>query len=65
MFNYFQKCIFCFSSLPTYPSGDGEHVIPKNINGFWRVYDVCDLCREYFGTNVDHLSSQITTARRW
>lgn len=58
MFKYFQKCIFCFDHLPDVPSGDGEHVIPKNIYGFWRVYDVCDNCREYFGDNIDQLSIQ-------
>ena len=56
MFTYFQKCIFCFKHLPEKPTGDGEHVIPKNIGGFWRVYDICDSCRQYFGDNVDQLS---------
>ena len=56
MFTYFKKCIFCFEDLPETPTGDGEHVIPKNISGFWRVYDICDSCRQYFGDNVDQLS---------
>lgn len=56
MFKYFSKCIFCLSPLPPNSSGDGEHVIPKNIYGFWRVYDVCDKCREHFGKHVDQLA---------
>jgi len=56
MFTYFKKCIFCFKPLPDKPTGDGEHVIPKNIYGFWRVYDVCESCRQYFGDKIDQLS---------
>ncbi|MFZ5518876.1 MAG: hypothetical protein ACOY90_19755 [Candidatus Zhuqueibacterota bacterium] len=56
MFTYFKKCIFCFNALPETPTGDGEHVIPKNIYGFWRVYDICDSCRQYFGDKIDQLS---------
>jgi len=56
MFTYFKKCIFCFKPLSDKKTGDGEHAIPKNICGFWRVYDVCDLCKQYFGDNVDQLA---------
>jgi hypothetical protein len=36
--------------------GVGEHVIPKNIFGHWRIYDVCEECMKYFGNNVDQLA---------
>ena len=56
MFKYFGRCIFCSQALPSNPTGVGEHVIPQNIGGFWRVYDVCDDCMQYFGEKVDQLS---------
>jgi len=56
MFKYFSKCVFCFSDLPEEPTGEGEHVIPQNIYGFWHIYDVCDSCKQYFGDHVDQLS---------
>ncbi len=56
MFRFFKNCIFCDSKLPEKNSGEGEHVIPKNIYGFWHIYDICEKCKEYFGNNVDQLS---------
>jgi hypothetical protein len=58
MFNYHERCLFCFSNLSKEPKGKGEHVIPRNIFGFWRVYDVCDDCKQYFGDHVDNLAVQ-------
>lgn len=58
MFNFFKRCIFCYESLPEEPQGDGEHVIPRNIFGFWRIHDVCEKCKEYFGEKIDQLSLQ-------
>lgn len=58
MFNFYNNCLFCFAPLPEIPSGDGEHVFPKNIYGFWRIYDVCETCMKHFGDNVDQLSLQ-------
>ena len=55
MLKFYGYCIFCFKELPTEPKGEGEHIIPKNIYGFWRTYDVCEKCKEYFGDNVDQL----------
>ena len=56
MFKQYDFCIFCFKSLPKPPKGEGEHVIPKNVYGFWRIYDICEECKKYFGDNVDHLA---------
>lgn len=56
MFRHFKHCIYCFSKLPDYPSGDGEHVIPQSIHGFWRIYDICYNCIKYFGDGVDQLA---------
>jgi len=58
MFKFYGYCIFCFKKLPAEPKGEGEHVIPKNIYGFWRIHDVCEECRKYFGANIDQLSLQ-------
>lgn len=58
MFNFYKNCLFCYEPLPEIPSGVGEHVFPKNIYGFWRIYDVCENCMEYFGDNIDQLSLQ-------
>lgn len=60
LFRIYQYCIFCFKELPPQDqrSGEGEHVIPKSIFGFWRSYDVCEDCRKYFGDNVDQLATQ-------
>lgn len=55
MLKSYDHCIFCSKKLPAEPKGEGEHVIPKNIYGFWRIYDVCEKCKEYFGNNVDQL----------
>jgi len=58
MFNCFPDCIFCEKSLRKNQTGEGEHVIPRNIYGFWRIYDVCDECMEYFGNYIDQLAIQ-------
>lgn len=58
MFNFYKHCLFCFNLLPEIPSGIGEHVFPKSIYGFWRIYDVCETCMKHFGDNVDHLPLQ-------
>lgn len=58
MFKFHDHCIFCFEQLPTEPGGVGEHVIPKSIYGFWRLYDICDECKRYFGRNIDQLALQ-------
>ena len=47
--------MFCFDPLPEIPSGVGEHVYPKSVYGFWRIYDVCEKCMKHFGDNIDHL----------
>jgi len=61
MLKFYEYCIFCFKKLPTEPKGEGEHVIPKNIYGFWRTYDVCEECKIFFGDNVDQLPLQEVT----
>jgi hypothetical protein len=58
MFNFYKHCLFCFSPLPEIPSGAGEHVYPKSIFGFWRIYDVCENCMKHFGDNIDQLALQ-------
>jgi hypothetical protein len=58
MFSLYENCLFCFSELPD-PSqrrGQGEHVIPRNIYGFWKSQDICDSCKRYFGLKVDNLA---------
>ena len=49
MFKFFNNCIFCGAKLPDSISGEGEHVIPKNIYGFWHIYDICEKCKGFFG----------------
>lgn len=56
MFKTYDRCIFCFEEILDGPKGDGEHVIPKNIYGFWRIYDVCEECRQHFGDKIDQLA---------
>ena len=58
MFNFYKHCLFCFNPLPKIPSGVGEHVFPKSVYGFWRIYDVCNICRKHFGENIDQLAVQ-------
>ena len=55
---FYKHCLFCFSPLPEIPSGVGEHVYPKSVYGFWRIYDVCENCMKHFGDNVDQLALQ-------
>ncbi len=55
MFKSYDNCIFCFRELVDYPTGFGEHVIPKNLYGSWHIHDICPVCREYFGNNIDQL----------
>lgn len=58
MFSLYKNCLFCAADLPkpNQRTGEGEHVIPKNVYGFWKSYDICDNCKQYFGSNVDNLS---------
>jgi hypothetical protein len=58
MFSWHKNCLFCFKALPELDQrkGEGEHIIPKNIYGFWKSYDICSECKEYFGKNIDILS---------
>ncbi len=58
MFNFYKHCLFCFNPLTEVPSGVGEHVFPKSVYGFWRIYDVCDTCMKHFGDNIDQLPFQ-------
>jgi len=58
MDRFYNRCIFCRKKLPSNSKGEGEHVIPKNIYGFWRIYDICDECKQYFGDNIDQISLQ-------
>ena len=58
MFNFYKNCLFCFKPLPEIPTGVGEHVFPKSVYGFWRIYDVCDECIKHFGDNIDQLALQ-------
>jgi len=55
-FYHFGICIYCFRPVKYNPNGEGEHVIPKNIYGFWKIYDICENCKEYFGDRIDHLA---------
>ncbi len=50
------NCIFCLSEFFFQTHGDGEHVVPQNIFGFWKIYDVCPKCVTIFGNSVDHLA---------
>jgi len=57
-FNWHTVCLVCFKKLP-HPDNRGtdcEHVIPKNIGGFWKSFDICDDCKRHFGDHVDNLS---------
>lgn len=57
MWSFYKNCIFCHKELIKNLRGDGEHVIPANVFGFWRSYDVCDECIKYFGSsNIDKLA---------
>jgi hypothetical protein len=56
MFEFFDTCIFCNSQLPKSRVGEGEHIFPKSVYGFWRTYDVCAKCREAFCNEVDSLA---------
>lgn len=58
MFKFYNHCIFCKKKLPAEPNGVGEHVIPKNIYGFWRSHDICKECKQYFGDNIDQIPLQ-------
>ncbi|NIN00618.1 MAG: hypothetical protein GTO24_21795, partial [candidate division Zixibacteria bacterium] len=67
MFGLYDNCLFCAADLPAPEdrTGEGEHVIPKNIYGFWKTYDICGECKKHFGDNVDGLSlknPQLVTA---
>ena len=55
MFKTYDRCIFCFNEILDTSKGEGEHVIPKNIFGFWRIYDICGECRQHFGDKIDQL----------
>lgn len=56
MFFLLKKCIYCLEPLNDAPRGEGEHVIPKSIYGFWRIYDICPSCKQYFGDGIDQLA---------
>lgn len=58
MFKFYNHCIFCIKKLPAKPNGVGEHVIPKNIYGFWRSHDICEEFKQYFGDNIDQIPLQ-------
>ena len=58
MFPFFKTCLFCNALLPDVRKGVGEHVFPRSILGFWRIYDVCSNCMSYFGDLVDGLAVQ-------
>lgn len=58
MFNFYKHCLFCLNPLPEKPYGVGEHVFPKGVYGFWRIYDICETCMKHFGDNVDQLPFQ-------
>lgn len=54
---FYNYCIYCDKKLPPHSKrkGDGEHIIPRNIFGFWKSRDVCQECITYFNENVDDL----------
>ena len=54
-FQIFKNCVFCDTFLTEERSGQGEHIIPRNIYGFWKSYDICDECKQHFGDNIDNL----------
>ncbi len=45
-FSHFANYLFCVNTLPPQEErkGDGEHVIPQNIFGFWKSHDICNNC---------------------
>lgn len=49
------KCIFCQTDFVPDTNGEGEHVVPQNIFGFWKIDDVCPKCMLIFGNSVDQL----------
>ena len=57
-FNLSDQCLYCGVKLPPNEerTGDGEHIIPKNIFGFLKSRDVCEECMQYFGKEVDNLT---------
>lgn len=59
-FAFLNNCVFCENKLPPIKkrTGDGEHVFPKNIFGFWKSRDVCVECVRYFGIEIDKLTNQ-------
>ncbi len=50
----FQDCIFCSNPLPAECTGQGEHIIPSNICGFWKSHDICGECKQHFGNKIDN-----------
>lgn len=58
IFNLSDLCLYCGAKLPPKDerTGDGEHIIPKNIFGFLKSRDVCEKCIQYFGNEVDNLT---------
>jgi hypothetical protein len=56
MFSFYNHCIYCQNEIDEKSKTDGEHIIPKSIEGFWRSYDVCTDCKKYFGDNIDGLA---------
>ena len=58
MFNALTHCAFCLTPLPKHPIGEGEHVIPLNVYGFWRVHSICRACKDHFGREVDGLAQK-------
>jgi len=56
MFMFYKECIFCFKKFPKNIKRYSEHVIPRNIYGFWQIYDICSECMEYFGDKIDQLA---------
>lgn len=50
------NCIFCGNSFEADFNGEGEHVIPKSIFGFWSIHDVCPECKRVFGNHTDQLA---------
>jgi len=57
---FFRYCIYCDKELPDPEkrTGNGEHIIPRNIYGFWKSRDVCEDCIKYFNEKVDDLPLQ-------
>src|SRR3990172_9257394 len=57
---FFKYCIYCDIELPEPEkrTGDGEHIIPRNIFGFWKSRDVCEGCIKFFNEKIDDLPLQ-------